>query len=97
MGDRRWLRALARARFGKSVLALGVRGVLDRGRPSALWRARQPDKRVRGRDIPGWDIDGAPRREIDAILNRCITDPVSPAFMAPPEKRPADMNTQAVG
>jgi len=28
------------------------------------------------------------KREIDAILERCITDPVSPEFMAPPLKRP---------
>ncbi|HEY4548015.1 MAG TPA: aldo/keto reductase [Pedomonas sp.] len=93
----RELDALARARFGKSVLALAVRWVLDQGPTIALWGARRPDQLDPVKDIDGWQIDDDTRREIDAILNRCITDPVSPAFMAPPEKRPADMNTQAVG
>ncbi len=82
------LDALARERFGKSVLALAVRWVLDQGPTIALWGARRPDQLDPVHDIDGWHIDDAAKRDIDAILKRCITDPVSPAFMAPPAKRP---------
>jgi aryl-alcohol dehydrogenase-like predicted oxidoreductase len=83
------LDTLARERFGKSVLALAVRWVLDQGPTIALWGARRPDQLEPIAEIDGWHIDEAAKREIDAILGRCITDPVSPAFMAPPLKRPA--------
>ena len=83
------LRKLASERFGKSVLALAVRWVLDQGPTIALWGARRPEQLDPLGEIDGWHIDEASRREIDAILARTVTDPVSPAFMAPPPKRPA--------
>ena len=83
------LGTLARERFGKSVLALAVRWVLDQGPTIALWGARGPQQLDPLAEIEGWHIDAASHREIDAILARTITDPVSPAFMAPPAKRPA--------
>ena len=83
------LGTLARERFGKSVLALAVRWVLDQGPTIALWGARRPEQLDPLAEIEGWHIDAASHREIDAILARAITDPVSPAFMAPPAKRPA--------
>jgi aryl-alcohol dehydrogenase-like predicted oxidoreductase len=89
------LKALARERFGKSVLALAVRWVLDQGQTIALWGARRPGQLDPIVDIDGWRIDEASRREIDAILARTITDPVSPAFMAPPERRPAELGRSA--
>jgi len=82
------LAALARGRFGRSVLALAVRWVLDQGPTIALWGARSPEQLHAIREIEGWRIDDATKREIDSILQRCIPDPVSPAFMAPPEVRP---------
>ena len=80
---------LARERFGKSVLALAVRWVLDQGPTIALWGARHPQQLDPLNEIEGWHIDEAGLREIDALLARTISDPVSPAFMAPPAKRPA--------
>jgi len=80
---------LARERFGKSVLALAVRWVLDQGPTIALWGARRPDQLDPLGEIEGWSIDAASRREIDAILARTVKDPVSPEFMAPPLQRPA--------
>jgi aryl-alcohol dehydrogenase-like predicted oxidoreductase len=79
---------LAQRRFGKSVLALAVRWVLDQGPTIALWGARNPSQMDPIAEIDGWHIDAAAKREIDAILARCITDPVSPSFMAPPATRP---------
>jgi aryl-alcohol dehydrogenase-like predicted oxidoreductase len=82
------LSRLARERFGKSVLALAVRWVLDQGPTIALWGARRPSHLAAVGEIDGWHIDEPTKREIDAILKRCILDPVSPEFMAPPLKRP---------
>jgi aryl-alcohol dehydrogenase-like predicted oxidoreductase len=82
------LETFARERFGKSVLAFAVRWVLDQGPTIALWGARRPDQLDPLAEIAGWQIDERAEADVDAILARCITDPVSPAFMAPPEKRP---------
>ncbi len=82
------LRHLARERFGKSVLALAVRWVLDQGRTIALWGARRPGHLDPVAEIDGWHLDAETKSDIDAILRRCITDPVSPKFMAPPLHRP---------
>jgi aryl-alcohol dehydrogenase-like predicted oxidoreductase len=84
------LKKLARERFGKSVLALAVRWVLDQGPTVALWGARNPGQLDPIGDVEGWHIDPATKAEIDVILKRCIVDPVSPAFMAPPVTRPRE-------
>jgi aryl-alcohol dehydrogenase-like predicted oxidoreductase len=81
---------LARERFGKSVLSLAVRWVLDQGPTIALWGARKPDHLNPLGEIEGWHIDDQSKKEIDAILKRCIKDPVSPEFMAPPLVRPRE-------
>jgi aryl-alcohol dehydrogenase-like predicted oxidoreductase len=86
------LQRLARERFGKSVLALAVRWILDQGPTIALWGARRPAQLDPLGEIEGWHIDEASRQEIDAILQRCIRDPVSPDFMAPREARPAGVD-----
>ena len=82
------LRTQARERYGKSLLAFAVRWVLDQGPTIALWGVRRAEQLKPVDEIDGWHIDAATQKEIDAILERCIKDPVSPAFMAPPEKRP---------
>ena len=84
------LKKLARERFGKSVLALAVRWVLEQGPTIALWGARNPGQLDPIGEIDGWHIDDASKAEIDAILRRCIIDPVSPSFMAPPVTRPVE-------
>jgi aryl-alcohol dehydrogenase-like predicted oxidoreductase len=89
------LRTLARERFGRSVLALAVRWVLDQGPTIALWGARNPGQLNPIDEIDGWRIDAASKNEIDAILKRCIVHPASPAFMAPPLTRPAQQEPAA--
>jgi aryl-alcohol dehydrogenase-like predicted oxidoreductase len=84
----RELEDLARERFGKSVLALAVRWVLDQGPTIALWGARRPDQLDPIGEIDGWTIDESSKRDIDEILVRCVSDPVAPDFMAPPTRRP---------
>jgi aryl-alcohol dehydrogenase-like predicted oxidoreductase len=82
------LARLARERYGRSVLALAVRWVLDRGPTIALWGARHPGQLDPVADAMGWSLDAAAMQEIEAILRRNVTDPAGPQFMAPPE-RPA--------
>ena len=84
------LTTLARERFGKSVLGLALRWVLDQGPTIALWGARHPGQLDPIDEIDGWHIDEASKHDIDAILKRCIKDPASPQFMAPPLKRPRE-------
>jgi hypothetical protein len=72
-----------------------VRWVLDRGPTIALWGARNPGQLDPIGEIEGWHVDAAAKADIDAILGRCITDPISPAFMAPPVTRPAKRELSA--
>lgn len=80
---------LARRHYGKSVLALAVRWVLDQGPTVALWGARHPEQLTPIRDVLGWHIDAETRREIDRILLATVSDPIGPDFMAPPARRRA--------
>jgi aryl-alcohol dehydrogenase-like predicted oxidoreductase len=76
---------LARERFGKRVIHLALRWVLDQpGNGIALWGARRPEQLSPVKEVMGWRIDEETMRDIDAILARTITSPVGPEFMAPP-------------
>lgn len=84
------LKRFAHERYGKSVLALAVRWVLDKGPNVALWGARRPDQLDPLDEIGGWTIDEAGMAEIDAILERHVPVPIAPDFMAPPARQMAD-------
>jgi aryl-alcohol dehydrogenase-like predicted oxidoreductase len=84
------LDSLAQAHFGKQVIHLAVRWLLDQGVSTALWGARKPDQLQSVDDVSGWRLDADAMVEIDRILQATITDPVGPEFMAPPA-RPADI------
>jgi aryl-alcohol dehydrogenase-like predicted oxidoreductase len=77
---------LARERFGKRVIELAIRWMLDQGITTALWGARHPDQLQPVDEVTGWRLDAAATAEIDRILRETITDPVGPEFMAPPER-----------
>jgi aryl-alcohol dehydrogenase-like predicted oxidoreductase len=79
----------ARERYGKTVLALAVRWLLDRGKIVALWGARRPDQLAPVAEVMGWTLDAAAMQEIDRILAETIKDDVGPEFMAPQPSRPA--------
>jgi aryl-alcohol dehydrogenase-like predicted oxidoreductase len=82
------LQRLAADRFGKSLLALAIRWILDQGPTIALWGARRPDQ-IAGLDAAfGWQLSTQDLKAIDAILAEQITDPVGPEFMAPPPNDP---------
>jgi aryl-alcohol dehydrogenase-like predicted oxidoreductase len=77
---------LAQERFGKRVIHLAVRWMLDQGITTALWGARHPQQLQPVDEVTGWSLDASAKAEIDRILRETITDPVGPEFMAPPAR-----------
>src|SRR4030088_876487 len=80
------LHRLAQQRFGKRVIHLAVRWMLDQGITTALWGARHPGQLQPVDEVIGWSLDNSARGEIDPVLRGTITDPVGPEFMAPPAR-----------
>jgi aryl-alcohol dehydrogenase-like predicted oxidoreductase len=76
----------AKERYGKTVMALAVRWILDHGVEIALWGARHPSQLGAVDDAMGWSLTEDDFKEIDRILTETITDPVGPEFMAPPNR-----------
>jgi aryl-alcohol dehydrogenase-like predicted oxidoreductase len=84
------LDVFAKENYGKRVLHLAVRWVLDRQPLSiALWGARRPAQLDPVTEVMGWKLDDQALTEIDRIVSDCVSNPVGPEFMAPPVKRPA--------
>jgi aryl-alcohol dehydrogenase-like predicted oxidoreductase len=82
------LSAFAGNRYGKSVLELAVRWVLDRpGVSVALWGAKRPDQLQADSGVIGWKLDHAAMAEIDRIVSQCVTDPVGPEYLTPLVRR----------
>ena len=78
------LEDLASGRFGKNVLELSVRWVLDKcGNDITLWGARRPGQLDDLAGVLGWTIDDDSMNEIDAILNTFVPNPIGLEFMAP--------------
>ncbi len=76
----------AKEKHNKSLLALAIRWVLDKGISVALWGARRPDQMDGVEEISGWKLTPADMAEIDQILLESIRSPVGPEFMAPPSR-----------
>jgi aryl-alcohol dehydrogenase-like predicted oxidoreductase len=84
------LEAFARNNYGKTVLDLAIRWVLDRQPLSiALWGARKPDQLDPISRVSDWKLDPSALTAIDKILADNIKDPVGPEFMAPPVRKAA--------
>jgi aryl-alcohol dehydrogenase-like predicted oxidoreductase len=75
---------VAELRYGKRVIHLAVRWVLDQGVTTALWGARRPDQLQPVDEVSGWAVAGAAKAKIDRILRQQIHHPIGPEFMAPP-------------
>jgi aryl-alcohol dehydrogenase-like predicted oxidoreductase len=73
-------------RFGKRVIHLAARWMLDQGVTTALWGARHPDQLQPVDEVTGWSLDASAKAEVDRILRETITEPVGPEFMAPPAR-----------
>jgi aryl-alcohol dehydrogenase-like predicted oxidoreductase len=84
------LDAYAREHFGKRVIHLAVRWLLDQ--PSvgvALWGARRPEQLAPIREVAGWSLKESDFAAIDVILRENVRNPVGPEFMAPPVREAA--------
>jgi aryl-alcohol dehydrogenase-like predicted oxidoreductase len=77
----------ARDNFGKRVMHLALRWVLDQpGVSVALMGARRPSQLDPINEVIGWKLGSDELAEIDRIVRTAITDPVGPEFMAPPSR-----------
>jgi aryl-alcohol dehydrogenase-like predicted oxidoreductase len=86
----------AQDRYGKGVLALAVRWVLDHPQVScALWGARHPGELDPLDDIMDFHLDAHAMAYIDEVLAQVVRNPVGPEFMAPPERTPEQPSTPA--
>ena len=75
----------AQANYGRRVIHLALRWVLDRQDSTiALWGARRPDQLAPISGLSGWHIDASAMAEIDRIVSETIVNAVGPEFMAPP-------------
>jgi len=78
----------AREHFGKRVIHLAVRWLLDQpGVGIALWGARRPEQLAPINEVSGWSLTRDDFAAIDAILRENIRNPVGPEFMAPPARQ----------
>jgi aryl-alcohol dehydrogenase-like predicted oxidoreductase len=77
---------LAQQRFGKRVIHLAVRWMLDQGITTALWGARHRNQLLPIDEIAGWRVDASTKAKINRILRESISDPIGPEFMAPPTR-----------
>jgi aryl-alcohol dehydrogenase-like predicted oxidoreductase len=81
------LDAFARENYGKRVIHLAVRWLLDQpGVGVALWGVRRPGQLAPIREVIGWSLGNSDFAAIDAILHENIHNPVRPEFMAPPAR-----------
>ncbi len=80
------LDGFARENYGKGVIHLAVRWLLDRDIEFALWGARRPGQLDPLAEIDGWFLSEEDLREVDRLVEHAISDPVGPEFMAPPAR-----------
>ncbi len=81
------LDSFAREKYGKRVIHLAMRWLLDQpGVTVALWGARHPQQMMPMDDMLGWSLSADAMRAIDQILRETISDPAGPEFMAPPAR-----------
>jgi aryl-alcohol dehydrogenase-like predicted oxidoreductase len=82
----RQLDEFAQRRFGRHVIELAVRWMLDQGISVALWGGRRPDQLEAARGVAGWSLQSSDREQIERLVSRAVPDPVGPEFMAPPPR-----------
>jgi len=78
------LKEYASDHFNQKVIHLAVRWILDKGVDSAIWGARNPEQ-VTFDEAFGWKLSKQQVAEIEQMVEETVENPVSPAFMAPPE------------
>lgn len=77
----------AKEHFGKRVIHLAVRWLLEAGADVALWGARRPDQLDVLPEVMDFKLDESDMEMVDNMLEQLISNPVGPEFMAPPKKQ----------
>jgi aryl-alcohol dehydrogenase-like predicted oxidoreductase len=78
------LDGFARERYGKSVVELAIRWILDRSPHTvALLGAHRPQQLENIPACMGWSLDGEAMAAIDAIVAEHVKDPVGPEYLTP--------------
>jgi aryl-alcohol dehydrogenase-like predicted oxidoreductase len=74
----------AREHYGKTVLELAARWVLDRpGISVALWGAKRPEQLDAVAGVMGWKLDASDMAAIDRIVAESVTDPAGLEYLTP--------------
>lgn len=77
----------AQEAYGRRVIHLAVRWILDQGVNVALWGARRPEQLDAVDDVDGWSLTDEDLAEIDRILEATTDEQLRPAdFLAPPTR-----------
>lgn len=74
----------AQEAYGRRVIHLAARWILDQGVDVALWGARRPEQLNAVEDVDGWSLTEEDCAEIDRILEATIDVQLQPEFMAAP-------------
>ncbi len=77
---------LAKKNYGKNVLQLAVRWILDQGVQIAIWGARKRHQLEPLSEVMHWSISQEDLKKIEQILEKTIPEPIEPEFMAPPQR-----------
>jgi aryl-alcohol dehydrogenase-like predicted oxidoreductase len=78
------LTQFARERYGKSLIELAARWVLDRpGVSVVLWGAKRADQLDPIAGVMGWKLDAGGMAEIDRIVDQSVEDPIGPEYLTP--------------
>ncbi len=87
----------AREHFGKRVIHLAARWLLDQpGVGIALWGARRPEQLAPINEVSGLSLTKGDFAAIDGILRESVRNPVGPEFMAPPTREATEPVTVSV-
>lgn len=78
------LDAYAQKHYGKRVLHLALRWLLDQpGVSVALWGARNAQQLAPAKDVCGWKLTTEDMKAMDAIVTNAVRDPVGPEYLRP--------------
>lgn len=77
--------------YGRRVIHLAVRWILDQGVDVALWGAREPEQLEPVEGIADWSLSEEDVAEIDRILDETIGESPRPDFMAPPTRKEVEL------
>jgi aryl-alcohol dehydrogenase-like predicted oxidoreductase len=78
------LDGFAAQHYGKRVLELAVRWVLDQpGVSAALWGAKRPEQLAAVDGVMGWGLDPRALDALEEIVRQEVRDPVGPEYLTP--------------